>query len=222
MGSRGHAVATFGKHEGIFRNESLALRCPALGRRSGRGANQSSSNSNLWRNGHSSSRRGSGRVLCRKHLLENAQCPHDDGWWQPAKPAPAALAINAAELIQHHVAAATREAAGDSERIRVATRGHGGHDDRLPMRIQLVRGDNQARPGPPDFAPPGRFELDQVDLPALNAGLPYHSHSSASKREVDPPTRARSSPRSWPSLAASAHPARGRPADAIRIAPSRT
>jgi len=103
-----------------------------------------------------------------------------------------AFVVYGAKLVKDDLAALCHEAAGDAERVRAARRGERRYDRSSQMSVELVWGDDDARPGLPNLAAARGVEIDEEDLPAPNRSRPYHVHSSSSNRLGAGASRSRS------------------------------
>lgn len=108
-------------------------------------------------------------VLPREHLVEYTQDLPQRWLRECAQPLRQAFLIDHADLVHDDVAVFSGEPTRHTEWVLVGACRERGDDERLEVRVQLVRGDNQARARLPFLTPTCRTELHEVDVAAARA-----------------------------------------------------
>jgi len=95
-----------------------------------------------------------------KHLLQSLQNPGDGGFWKLAEASNEPLSVDGANLIEDNLAGLSLDTTGNPERRRAAGGREWSDDGSQQVRVELVRGDDNAGSGLLDFSAPRWIEAD--------------------------------------------------------------
>jgi hypothetical protein len=95
--------------------------------------------------------RSAPEVLLCEHLSQHTHHLRQGGWRDPANTLGQTDPVHGPELIQDDEPGLLLESTWQSEGIRTPTRRHRCHHERAQVSIELIRRDDETRPGPPDL-----------------------------------------------------------------------